>query len=111
MCDLAMFTSSSTASYAAATWLRSGSTLEEDSDELDSASPYLLIQRSFEMSDGSCYVETHDDGYRRHFFPRIIEFTPATLAIELDRPIDNLFCVTFHLGALEFEQFTRDKDH
>ena len=67
--------------HAAATWLCSGSTLEEDSDELDSASPYLLIQRSFEMSDGSCYVETHDDGYRRHFFPRIIEFTPATLAI------------------------------
>jgi hypothetical protein len=33
------------------------------------------------MSDGSCYVETHDEGYRRHFFPRIIEFTPATLAI------------------------------
>ena len=36
-------------------------TLEEDSDELDSDSPYLLIQRSFEMSDGSCYVETHDE--------------------------------------------------
>ena len=62
-------------------------TLEEDLDELDSDSPYLLIQRSFEMSDGSCYVETHDERYCGHFFLRRIEFTPARLAIELDRPI------------------------
>jgi hypothetical protein len=43
-------------------------TVEDDTDELDSDSPYLLIQRDFEMpGDGSCYVETHDERYRGHF--------------------------------------------
>jgi hypothetical protein len=78
-------------------------TLEKDSDELDCYSPHLLIQRSFERSDGSCYVETHDERYRGHFFLRRIEFTPARLTIELARSIDNMICVTFRLGALEFE--------
>jgi hypothetical protein len=94
----------STGSSVGGDYYQASFTLEEDSDELDSDSPYLLIQRSFEMSDGSCYVETHDERYRGHFFLRRIEFTPARLAIELDRPIDNLICVTFRLGALEFEQ-------
>jgi hypothetical protein len=33
--------------HAAATWLCSGSTLEEDSDELDSDSPYPLNPTEF----------------------------------------------------------------
>ena|SRR5437867_1066395 len=79
-------------------------TVKEDTDELDSDSPYLLIQRDFEMSDGSCYVETHDERYRGHFLLRRIELTPGKLAIELDRPINNLICVTFRLGTSEFEK-------
>ena len=94
----------STGGSVGADYYQASFTLEEDSDELDSDSPYLLIQRSFEMSDGSCYVETHDERYCGHFFLRRIEFTPARLAIALDRPINNLICVTFRLAALEFEQ-------
>jgi hypothetical protein len=79
-------------------------TVEEDSDELDCDNPYLLIQRDFEMSDGSCYVETHDERYCGHFVPLRIEFRPGRLTIELDRSIDNLICVTFRLGTAEFEK-------
>jgi hypothetical protein len=64
----------STGSSVGGDYYQASFTLEEDSDEFDSDSPYLLIQRSFEMSDGSCYVETHDES------------------------------VTLRLGALEFEQ-------
>jgi hypothetical protein len=79
-------------------------TVEEDTDELDSNSPYLLIQRDFEKPyDGSCYVETHDERYRGHFLLRRIEFTPGKLAIELDRPINNLIRVTFRMATSEFE--------
>jgi hypothetical protein len=56
------------------------------------------------MSDGRCYVETHDERYRGHFFLRKIELTPGKLAVELGRPIDNLICVTFRLGTSEFER-------
>ena len=75
-------------------YYRATFTVEEDTDELDSDSPYLLIQSDFEMPyDGSCYVETHDERYRGHFLLRRIEFTPGKLEIELDRPINNLICV------------------
>src|SRR5215813_1028220 len=42
---------------------------EKDAD--DPLSPYLLIQRQFEMPDqGTCYVETHDEKYIGHFLLR-----------------------------------------
>jgi hypothetical protein len=83
-------------------------TVEDDTDELDSDSPHLLIQRDFEMpNDGSCYVETHDERYRGHFLLRRIEFTPGKLAIELGGPINNLMCVTFRLATSEFEEVSR----
>ena len=80
-------------------------TAEEDTDDLDSNGPYLLIQRDFEMPcDDSCYVETHDEKYRGHFLLRRIQFTPEKLAIELDRATDNLICVTFSLAISKFEE-------
>jgi hypothetical protein len=51
---------------------------EEDTDDTDS--PYLLIQRDFELPYADrCYVETHDRRYRGHFPLRRIEFTPEKL--------------------------------
>jgi hypothetical protein len=80
-------------------------TADQDSDKPDSACPYLLIQRDFEPPhDGSCYVETNDERYRGNFLLRRIEFTQEKLAIELDRPADNLICVTFCLEKSEFEE-------
>lgn len=77
---------------------------EEDTDDLDAKSPHLLIQRDFEMSyDRKCYIETHDERYCGHFPLRRIEFTPEKLAIELDRPKDNVIYVSCRLTPSEFE--------
>ena len=71
---------------------------EEDTNDPDS--PYLLIQRQFETSDGGrCYIETHDEKYIGHFLLRRVEFTPERLLIEFDRPSDNLVSVTFSMAV------------
>src|SRR5579864_8028681 len=60
---------------------------EAEKDTDDPLSPYLLIQRQFEVpDDGTCYVETHDEKYIGHFLLRRVEFTPEGLSIEVDRP-------------------------
>src|SRR5262245_18419103 len=80
-------------------------TVEEGADELDCDGQYLVIQRDLEMlHDDSCYLATHDERYCGHFRLRRIEFAPERLAIELDRPLDNLNCVTFRLATSEFEE-------
>jgi hypothetical protein len=77
---------------------------EEDTDDPDTDSPYLLIQRDFEMSYGrSCCIETHDERYRGHFSVRRIEFTPVKLTIQLKRPKDNTIYVTYRLTPSEFK--------
>jgi hypothetical protein len=82
-------------------------TVEQDRDD-DSDSPYLLLQRDFEMPyEGTCYVETHNENYRGHFFLRRIDLMPHKLEIELDRPINNLVCVTLSLTASQFEEVSR----
>ena len=76
---------------------------EKDSD--DPLSPYLLIQRQFEVpDDGTCYVETHDDKYIGHFLLRRVELTPEGLSIEVDRPSNNLISVTFSITISDFEE-------
>ena len=46
---------------------------EEETNDPDS--PYFLIQRQFETSDGGrCYIETHDEKYIGHFLLRRVEF-------------------------------------
>ncbi len=79
---------------------------KEDTDDMDS--PYLLIQRDFELPyDDRCYVETHDQKYRGHFLLRRIEFTPEKLAIELDRPSDNIVCITLNMAISDFEEASK----
>ena len=78
------------------------------SDSDDSDSPYLLIQRQFEIPDGGeCYIETHDEKYVGHFLLRRVEFTSKTLSIEFDRPTDNLISVTFDMAVSEFRKASR----
>ena len=79
---------------------------EEETNDPDS--PYFLIQRQFETSDGGrCYLETHDEKYIGHFLLRRVEFTPERLSIEFDRPSDNLVSVTFCMAISDFEEASR----
>jgi hypothetical protein len=79
---------------------------EEDTDDPDS--PYLLIQRQFEMPDGGiCYIETHDEKYIGHFRLHRVEFTSERLSIEFDRPTDNLISITFDMVASDFKKALR----
>jgi hypothetical protein len=78
---------------------------EAERDTNDPNSPYLLIQRQFETSDGGrCYIEMHDEKYIGHFLLRRVEFTPEWLSIEFDRPSDNLVSVTFSMAVSDFEE-------
>jgi hypothetical protein len=78
---------------------------EAEEDTNDPNSPYLLIQRQFETSNGGrCYIETHDEKYIGHFLLRRVEFTPERLSIEFDRPSDNLVSVTFNMAVPDFEE-------
>src|SRR5712691_10802624 len=43
--------------------------------------------------------------YRGHFLLRRIEFTPEKLVIELDRPSDNIVCITLSMAISDFVQF------
>ena len=79
---------------------------EENTD--DPASPYVLLQRQFEMPDGGrCYIETHDEKYIGHFLLRRVEFTSEELLIELDRPRDDLISVTFDMAISDFKKASR----
>src|SRR5208282_3105069 len=78
---------------------------EAEENTNDPNSPYFLIQRQFETSDGGrCYIETHDEKYIGHFRLRRVEFTPEGLSIEFDRPSDNLVKVTFSMAVSDFEE-------
>jgi hypothetical protein len=80
-------------------------TFEAEQDTDDPDSPYLFIQRQFANSDDNwCYIETHDEKYCGHLLLRRVDFTPQKLAIELDRPRENLVSVTFAMAATEFAE-------
>ncbi len=58
--------------------------LQRDADSPES--PYLLIQRQFEMPDaGRCYIETHDENYIGHFRLRRLEFSSSRILVEIGR--------------------------
>ena len=77
--------------------------LQRDADSPES--PYLLIQRQFEMPDaGRCYIETHDENYTGHFRLRRLEFSSSRILVEIGRPKNNQIEVTFALTPIEFEQ-------
>ena len=73
-------------------------------DTTDPDSPYLLIQRQFEMpDDGECYIETHNEEYIGHFRLRRIEFSQTGISVEIDRPANKDIHVTFTMTTAEFE--------
>lgn len=82
---------------------------EAEEDENGPDSPYLLIQRQFEMPDDyECYIETHDEHYVGHFRLRRVEFTRESLSIEFDRQNDNRLSVSFPMmAAADFEKALR----
>nr|WP_294565741.1 hypothetical protein [uncultured Rhodopila sp.] len=81
---------------------------EADEEADDPGSPYLLIQRQFEMPDGGeCYIETHDANYIGHFLLRRVEFTSEKLSVQIDRPGDNRIDVTFKMASRDFKKALR----
>lgn len=75
----------------------------EDSTEPDS--PYLLIQRQFEIPNGGkCYIETHNEEYRGHFLVRRIDFRPDGVLVEIGRLRNNVINVTFNMTTSAFEE-------
>ena len=75
----------------------------EDSTAPDS--PYLLIQRQFEMPDGGeCYIETHDEEYIGHFRIRRIDFRPDSISIAIGRSKNNTIDVSFSMTTSAFEE-------
>jgi hypothetical protein len=71
----------------------------------DPDSPYLLIQRQFEMpDDGKCYIETHDEKYIGHYRLRHVDFTPSGITVEFGRAKSNIISVNFSISASEFEE-------
>jgi hypothetical protein len=75
----------------------------EDSTEPDS--PYLIIQRQFEMPDGGkCYIETHNEEYIGHFRLRRVDFRPDGISVEIGRSRNNAIDVTFGLTSSAFEE-------
>jgi hypothetical protein len=78
---------------------------EAAEDSTDISSPYLLIQRQFEVPDGGvCYIETHDENYIGHFHLHHIEFTPNGITVAMDRSNDNRIHVTFSISTSAFEE-------
>ena len=70
--------------------------------------PYVLVQRQFEDDDrGVCYLETHASDQCGHFRLRLIEFTPARIAFDIDRPRDRVVEVIFKLDARRFLEVQR----
>ena len=71
-------------------------------------SPYLIIQRQFEMPDGGrCYVETHDHGYVGHYRLKLIAFSPTHLVVAIESKSDTHVEVTYALDAAEFNEVQR----
>ena len=78
---------------------------EHECDSDSPESPYLLIQRQFEMPDaGKCYVETHDENYIGHFRLQRLDFSSSRILVEIDRRKNNHIEVTFTLTPREFEE-------
>lgn len=78
---------------------------EANEDSPDPDSPYLLIQRQFEMPDGGkCYIETHDKKYIGHYRLRRVDFTQTGITIELGRTKNNIIAVSFSISAATFAE-------
>ena len=77
----------------------------ESQDTTDPDTPYLLIQRQFEMpDDGECNVETHIDEDTGHIHLRRGDFRQNGISIEIDRSNNKNIHVTFVITTAEFEE-------
>jgi hypothetical protein len=78
---------------------------EVNRDSTDADSPYLLIQRQFEMpDDDECYVETHNEKYIGRFRLRRFEFNQNGISIEIRRSSNQSIHVTFAITPAEFDE-------
>ena len=85
--------------------LEATNSLKEGIENNPFDSPYLILQRSFEMPGrGLCYVETHDFDYCGHFRLRLNEFSPSRLAFEIVRSEKKHVEVSLALSAPVFEE-------
>jgi len=70
--------------------------------------PYLIVQRQFETPDGGrCYVETHDQRYVGHYRLKLVDFSPAHLAIAIERKSNTHIEVSYALDSVEFDEVQR----
>lgn len=68
-------------------------------------SPYLIIQRQFELPDGGkCYIETHSEEYIGHFSLRRVDFRPDGISVEICRSRNSVIDVTFSMTSSAFEE-------
>ncbi len=74
---------------------------EEDEGEETFGTPYVIIQRQFEMPDGGrIYLETHDENFIGHFRVRRCVLGPKMLFLQLQRKkaehLEILFATSKH---------------
>lgn len=80
---------------------------DDEGDPFEVVGPYLLLQREFEMSSRSCYIESENESYIGHFTLKLIEFSPALLSFEIVRATKNQVEISFALDAKNFEEVRR----
>jgi hypothetical protein len=78
---------------------------EDDDEQTESDSSYLLIQREFEADDSDeCYFETDDGKYSGHFRLLRFDIKQDGIIIEIDRSENGTIQVTFSLSDEEFAE-------
>ena len=78
---------------------------EKEEDEWGETldTPYVLIQRQFEMPDGGrIYIETHDEDYIGHFAVTRSVLSPKELSLHLRRKRAAELEVTFNTSKREY---------
>ena len=69
---------------------------EEDESDENFETPYVIIQRQFEMPDGGrIYIETHDENFAGHFRVTRCVLGPKKLFLQLQRKNAEHLEVTF----------------
>ena len=78
---------------------------EKEEDEWDETldTPYVLIQRQFEMPDGGrIYIETHDENFIGHFAVTRSKLGPNQLFLQLRRNRHAELEVTFNTSKHKY---------
>jgi hypothetical protein len=80
---------------------------EKEEDEWDETfdTPYVLIQRQFEMPDGGrIYIETHDENFIGHFAVTRSKLGPNQLFLQLRRNWHAELEVRFSTSNLKYRE-------